>query len=86
MYSIEFAPSAASFLEKLHRSQKHIASRLIAAIDELRTNPYLGKKLMGKLEDRRSLRVGDYRVIYGIIERRILIQIVSIGHRRDIYR
>ena len=86
MYSIEFSQPAGKFLEKLNHSQKHIASRLVAAIDELRTSPYLGKKLTGKLQDRRSLRVGDYRIIYAIIEHRILIQIVNIGHRREIYR
>lgn len=43
------------------------------------------KKLEGH-EDRYRLRVGDYRVIYEIIDSQLVILIVGIGHRREIYR
>ena len=85
-YHIELAPNAYNFLEKLVKSQKNMADRLKAAIDELRNSPHLGKKLAGELRDFRSLRVGDYRILYIVVENKILIQIVKIGHRRDIYR
>lgn len=86
IYNIEFTASAARTYDKLFHSQRAIAERIIKAIDELRTQPTLGKKLMGELKDYRSLRVGDYRIIYIIIEHKILIEIVNIGHRREIYR
>ena len=86
MYNIEIAPSALKFLEKLTKSNKNISNRLNAAIDNLKTSPYIGKKLTSELKDCRSLRVGDYRIIYSIIEHQILIQIIKIGHRREIYR
>jgi mRNA interferase RelE/StbE len=43
------------------------------------------KKLTG-YEDRYRLRVGDYRVIYDVTEKELVILIVGVGHRREIYR
>jgi mRNA interferase RelE/StbE len=86
MYNLEISPPALKFLEKLTKANKHIAGRIVAAIDRLTITPCIGKKLTGDLKDYRSLRVGDYRIIYIIIEHKILIEIVNIGHRREIYR
>jgi mRNA interferase RelE/StbE len=43
------------------------------------------KKLAG-YEDRYRLRVGDYRVIYGVMDGQLVILMVGVGHRREIYR
>ena len=43
------------------------------------------KKLVG-YEDRYRLRAGDYRVIYEVIDGQIIILVVGVGHRREIYR
>jgi len=43
------------------------------------------KKLAG-YDDRYRLRVGDYRVIYEIIDGQLIILVVGVGHRREIYR
>jgi len=43
------------------------------------------KKLAG-YEDRYRLRVGDYRVIYDVTDKQLVILIVGVGHRREIYR
>ncbi len=43
------------------------------------------KKLAG-YEDRYRLRVGDYRVIYDITDKQLIILVVGVGHRREIYR
>jgi len=43
------------------------------------------KELAG-YEDRYRLRVGDYRIIYEVIDRQLVILIVGVGHRREIYR
>jgi mRNA interferase RelE/StbE len=85
MYNIEISPSALKFIAHLTRKHKNIADRIIYSIDRLKDNPLLGKKLLGELKDFRSLRVGDYRVIYSIIAKKVLIQIVKIGHRSEIY-
>ena len=43
------------------------------------------RKLIG-YDDRYRLRVGDYRVIYDIIDGQLVILVVGVGHRREIYR
>ncbi|HZR48461.1 MAG TPA: type II toxin-antitoxin system RelE/ParE family toxin [Streptosporangiaceae bacterium] len=43
------------------------------------------KKLVG-YEDRYRLRVGDYRVIYQVVDTQLIILVVGVGHRREIYR
>ncbi len=86
MHKIEISPPAFKFLEKLKNRHKHIADRIIFSIDNLKKEPFKGKKLVGGLSNFRSLRVGDYRIIYSIIQGRLLIQVIKVGHRRDIYR
>ncbi len=86
MYNIEIAPDALRFLERLKKNNKNILDRLVRSIDSLRSNPFIGKKLVGDLSGFRSLRVGEYRILYVIIEKKILIQVVKIAHRREVYR
>ena len=86
MYKIEFTPGASKFLENLARRHKNICDRIKENIDRLSTEPLMGKPLMGDLSGFRSLRVGDYRILYVVVAKKILIQIVKIGHRREIYR
>ncbi len=86
MYDIEIAPFALKSLDRLKRIHKNIADRVVAAIDSLRSDPSKGKKLAGDLSDFRSLRVGEYRILYTVIRKRVLIQIVKTAHRREVYR
>lgn len=53
---------------------------------ELPKNPLLGKKLKANLEDRRSIRKGDYRIVYVVDKAKSTITIKDIGHRRCIYK
>jgi mRNA interferase RelE/StbE len=53
--------------------------------DEPRRQDANIKKLVG-YDDRYRLRVGDYRVIYDVIDNQLVILIVGVGHRREIYR
>lgn len=86
MYNIVISPVALKSLERLEKRNKNISERLVRAIDSLKTSPFTGKKLLGELADFRSLRVGEYRILYIIIEKRVLIQVVKIAHRREVYR
>jgi mRNA interferase RelE/StbE len=61
------------------RIKKAIETKLTS--DPLR----FGKPLRHSLHHLRSLRVGDYRVLYHLNHEAISLSIVSIGHRRDIY-
>ena len=81
-YSITISKSAQKQLNKL---QDNIADRLIDAIYELVNEPRPSgcKKLKGREAYR--IRVGDYRVIYEIFDNLLLIDIIALGHRKDIY-
>ncbi|WP_201338723.1 type II toxin-antitoxin system RelE/ParE family toxin [Nitratiruptor sp. YY08-13] len=53
--------------------------------NRLAINPYSGKKLAGSLSDFYRYRVEKYHIIYSIHESNIEIEIIKIGHRKDIY-
>ncbi len=86
MYSIEFSHTAAKELENICKRDRNLFPRIITAIESLKTNPLIGKKLKGKLQGDYSLRVADYRIIYTIGKGKLNIYIIDVGHRRDIYK
>ena len=83
-YRIELAPKAQRDFKALDGS---IRRRIARRIDSLAENPYPQgiKKIEGEDELYR-LRIGDYRVLYQVKGKILLVLIVGIGHRRDIYR
>jgi len=83
-YSILLAPPAERQLKSLTDSvQKRIAKRL----KSLRENPRPQgvKKLAGE-EDLYRIRDGDYRIIYTIQDKELIVLVVKIGNRKDVYR
>ena len=83
-YRVEFAPSALRQLRKLDR----VAQRRVQAAVELlagEPRPSGAKKLVGGDGEWR-VRTGDYRIIYEIHDGILLVLVVAVGHRRDIYR
>lgn len=82
MYEIEFSLIAQKQLYKL---EKNIQARIVSALERIRIRPYRHiKKLVGIPYFR--LKVGKYRVILDIKEKKLLIFIIEIGHRKKIYR
>lgn len=83
-YRIEFAPRADRQFKALDRS---LQARLARRINSLAENPRPQgiKKLAGE-EDLYRLRVGDYRIIYQIQEKRLVVLVVGVGHRAEVYR
>lgn len=83
-YRIEFTPRADREFRALERS---IQVRLRRRIDSLAENPFPQgiKKLAGE-EDLYRLRVGDYRIIYQVQRKRLVVLVVGVGHRGDVYR
>ena len=84
IYSIEIKQSAQKELAKL---PLNIANKVITQIRLLANEPHpVGcKKIMGADHTYR-IRVNDYRVVYSIINQQLMIQVIKIGHRKDIYR
>lgn len=83
-YTIELLPHAQRDLKALDRS---VQKRIAKSIDELETNPRPpGCKKMEGLENAFRIRTGDYRIIYRIQDEKLVVLIIKVGHRRDIYR
>jgi mRNA interferase RelE/StbE len=63
-----------------------IVRRILARLTALESNPRPPdvKKLKGRNGWR--IRVGDYRVIYEIHDRELQIMVITVGHRREVYR
>lgn len=86
-YEIEVLPSAAKQLKKLAKGDEGLANRLSRAIDKLADDPRAaGSIVLSNSEGLMRCRVGNYRVLYEVHDRRIVVVIVKVGHRRDIYK
>ncbi|NHN54536.1 type II toxin-antitoxin system RelE/ParE family toxin [Calidifontibacter sp. DB0510] len=83
-YRIEVAPAAVRQLRKLDHAARR---RVQAAIELLADNPRPtgASKLVGG-DGAWRVCTGDYRIIYQIDDGVLLILVVAVGHRRDIYR
>jgi mRNA interferase RelE/StbE len=60
--------------------------RALALLGDDPRRPDANVKKLAGYEDRYRLRVGDYRVIYDVTDKELVILVVGIGHRREIYR
>ncbi|MEO8625931.1 MAG: type II toxin-antitoxin system RelE/ParE family toxin [Candidatus Limnocylindrales bacterium] len=82
-YRLVFKRSAAKELEELPAK---VRPRVVERVDALAGNPRpIGcEQLSG--EKKYRIRQGDYRIVYGIDDAALIVTIVKIGHRRDVYR
>jgi len=85
-YEVVFTRSARRALEE-ELPEKIAAAAFEFIVGALRENPRrVGKPLHEPLAPLYAARRGDYRVLYRIVDRRLVIEIVTIVHRRDAYR
>ena len=75
-----------SVQKQLDRLADDVTRRILARLRELEDNPRPAgvKKLKGRTAWR--VRVGDYRIIYEIHDRELQIIVITVGHRREVYR
>lgn len=83
-YRIEVAPAAVRQLRKLDPTARR---RVQAAVELLADEPRPGsaKKLVGGDGEWR-VRTGDFRIIYEIHDEVLLVLVVAVGHRREVYQ
>ena len=81
MYQIIIKKKAKKFIDKLPVNER---KRVIAAIEQLPNGEDI-KKLQGYHELLR-LRVGDYRIIYSVDNGKLIVYVVDVGNRGDIYK
>ncbi|MDB4900716.1 MAG: plasmid stabilization system [Gemmatimonadetes bacterium] len=84
VYEISIDPAALRQMKKL---TPKVRQNVGDAISALATDPRPDgvRKLSGS-KDSYRIRVGDYRVLYRITDTRLLVLVVKVGHRRDVYR
>lgn len=83
-YRVELAPRATRELRRLdHIIRERVLRALIGL--EVDPRPQGVKKLVGA-ESTWRLRIGDYRIVYEIRDRELLVMVVRVAHRREVYR
>ena len=83
-YSVQFKPAALRQLERLpHEIQRRVAVRI--EMLHLDPTPPGCKRLTG-MDGTWRIRIGDYRVVYQVRREILLVLVLKIGHRREVYR
>ncbi|MDE0830157.1 MAG: type II toxin-antitoxin system RelE/ParE family toxin [Vicinamibacterales bacterium] len=83
-YSVQITRTAERALKKLPQNDRHRVARTVAmlAIDP---RPRGARKLSGH-DDVFRVRTGRYRLLYSIEDKRLIVLVLKIGHRKDVYR
>ena len=82
-YSIEIKKSAVKEIEHLSRKDTKAVLNEIASLSD-NPRPHGSKKLSG--QEKYRVRCGDYRILYAIEDDVLIIYVVKVGHRKDVYR
>jgi mRNA interferase RelE/StbE len=82
MFKVILSDSSKLSFKKLDHT---IKKRIFNKFQELEKNPQLGVPLTGNLTGLWKLRIGDYRAIYEIKNQELLIHILKLGHRKNVY-
>jgi mRNA interferase RelE/StbE len=82
-YDVSWQPKALKALRRINNSDR---VRLIRASQALGHNPFpaTSRRVMGP-DDVFRIRVGSYRLLYTVENTKLLILVLTVGHRRDVY-
>lgn len=82
-YRIEFKRSVRKDLRKIGKSD---VVRILEVIQRLGEDPYSpgSKKLVG--EELYRVRVGNFRILYEVIDEVLVVTVIKVSHRKDVYR
>lgn len=85
-YTLEFTPAALRQFKRLGQQDAQLLSRIMQAVVSLEVDPRPSgcKKLKG-LKNSYRIRIGDYRVLYDVDDGQVLVVVIGVGHRREVY-
>ena len=83
LYKITFKKSVAKDLRKIAKIE---VKRILARIDELANDPRGDGCSKLSAQERYRVRVGLYRIIYEIQDLKLIVQVVKVGHRSNVYK
>lgn len=82
-YNLYIKPSAVKEIESCPKKDRlRIINRINALADDPR--PQGSEKLSGY--DKYRVRQGNYRIVYSIQDQKLIISVVKVGHRKEVYR
>ncbi len=82
MYKLVIAPNAQKELKKLKKIYQEV---LIAALEDIQEDPFLGKPLTRELSGRFSYKISVFRIIYKVNQKEKTVSVISAGHRSIVY-
>ena len=85
-FSIELSKEAVDDIDALYQSDRRLFNRIIKKMDFLEENACEGKPLVGNHKGEFSIRLGDYRIVYEIDPSNHIIYILTVKHRRHVYK
>jgi mRNA interferase RelE/StbE len=86
-WTIDFDPRAQRELDALDKPiARRISKFLYERVAVLENPRQIGQRLQGTLSDYWKYRVGDYRIICSLEDERLVVLVLRIGHRREIYK
>ena len=86
-WKVEFTDRARKELSKLHPEEAQRILRFVRGSLQGAEDPrQYGKPLKGRVSEFWRYRVGDYRLVCHLQDERLLVLIVRVGHRREVYR
>ncbi|MBI5630619.1 MAG: type II toxin-antitoxin system RelE/ParE family toxin [Elusimicrobia bacterium] len=86
MYRVELSRQAGKDLGRVFRADRKLYQRFLSAFEDISRDPAQGKPLHGELRGLMSYRMGNYRILYEVHRGRLLVVVVDLGHRREIYK
>ena len=86
MYNIVLYKTAEKEYSYLYKTNRAIFVRIREALHALSEHPHQGKPLKLSRKGQWSYRVGMYRIIYSIEHKRLIVYVINIGHRREVYK
>ena len=85
-YTVQFSKLAKEKFDHFIQANRKVGEQIAKAIDRLAQHPELGEFLKGVRKGYRKYRTGDYRIIYQIEHARLIIYIITIDDRKEVYR
>jgi mRNA interferase RelE/StbE len=83
-YELRFKPSVAKDLRGIPKAD---VRRLLSRIEALRDDPRApGCEKLADGDELYRVRQGTYRIVYAIHDERIVVEVIRVGHRREVYR
>jgi len=88
VYRIELTPAAEKSLAKVAKNNRVLLRKIDQVLLSLTDSPVPAnsKQLVGEDPPLYRIRVGDYRILYQIEDKVLVILVVHVGHRKDVYR